>query len=50
MKHPRTLYAILGVTPDADPDVVRAAYRALAKKTIPTWLENFKCPTLRFGQ
>jgi curved DNA-binding protein CbpA len=28
-------YAILGVAKDADPDVVRAAYRALAKKFHP---------------
>ncbi|WP_338821491.1 DnaJ domain-containing protein [Bradyrhizobium septentrionale] len=29
------LYAVLGVTRDADPEVIRAAYRALAKKYHP---------------
>src|ERR1700737_1013624 len=31
----RDHYAVLGIARDADPDVVRAAYRALAKKYHP---------------
>ena len=27
-------YNVLGVAPDADPEVIRAAYRALARKTL----------------
>jgi DnaJ-class molecular chaperone len=48
MKHPRTLYAILGVTSDADPDVVRAAYRALAKKYHPDVAGKFQMSDLAF--
>ena len=48
MKHPRTLYAILSVTPDADPDVVRAAYRALAKKYHPDVAGKFQMSDLAF--
>jgi DnaJ-class molecular chaperone len=48
MKHPRTLYAILGVTSDADPDVVRAAYRALAKKYHPDAAGKFQMSDLAF--
>ena len=48
MQRPRTLYAILGVTPDADPDVVRAAYRALAKKYHPDVAGKFQISDLAF--
>jgi hypothetical protein len=48
MKHHRTLYGILGVSPDADPDVVRAAYRALAKKYHPDVARKFQMSDFAF--